>query len=102
MLMRKLASHFVSHWHDYYNYMTIGLRNQVLSTQNTCFHVMALTSCLVCASFIESLIDFCIYDDILDKIQPITDKKLLHFKLSKLGQILNVAKIGFPRPGHNY
>ena len=22
MLMRKLASHFVPHWHDYYNYVT--------------------------------------------------------------------------------
>ena len=53
-----------------------------------------------CASFIESLIDFCIYDDILDKIQPITDKKLLHFKLSKLGQILCVDKTGFLSPSH--
>ena len=35
------------------------------------------------------------YDDILDTIR-ITDKKLLHFKLSKLGQILCVDKTGFP------
>ena len=33
--------------------------------------------------------DFCIYDDILDTRQ-ITDKKSLHFKLSKSGQILCV------------
>ena len=29
----------------------------------------------------------------------ITDKKLLHFELSKSSQILNVGKTGFPRPG---
>ena len=50
-------------------------------------------------NFIEFLMDFCIYDDILDMIQ-ITDKKVLHFKLSKSGQILRVDKICFPRPGH--
>ena len=37
-------------------------------------------------SFIEFLMDLCIYDDILDAIR-IADKKLLHFKLSKSGQI---------------
>ena len=51
-------------------------------------------------SFIEFRMDFWIYDDIVDTI-PITDKKLLHFKLSKLGQILHVDKTYFPRPGHN-
>ena len=35
--------------------------------------------------------DFCIYDENLDTIQ-LTDKKLLHFKLSKSGQILHVDK----------
>ena len=49
-------------------------------------------------SFIEFLMDFCMYDDILRTIL-ITDKKLLHFKLSKLGQVLCVDKTGFPRPG---
>ena len=29
-----------------------------------------------------------------------TDKKLLHFNLSKSGQILHVDKTGFPRPGY--
>ena len=49
--------------------------------------------------FIEFLMDFCIYDDIFVAIW-ITDKKLLHFKLSKSGQILHVDKTGFLR--HNY
>ena len=50
-------------------------------------------------NFIAFLMDLCIYDDILDTIL-ITDKKLLHFKLSKSGQILHVDKTCFPRPGH--
>ena len=52
-------------------------------------------------SFIEFLMDFCTYGhgDIVDTIW-ITDKKLLHFKLSKSGQILRVDKTGFPRPDH--
>ena len=54
-----------------------------------------------CVNFIEFLMDFCICDDILDMIQ-ITDKKLLHFKLSKSGQILRINKTCFPRPGHIY
>ena len=41
--------------------------------------------------------DVCIYDDILDTIQN-TDKKLLHFKLSKSGHILHVDKTGFLGP----
>ena len=43
--------------------------------------------------------DFCIYGEILDTIQ-IIDKKLLHFKLLKSGQILRVDKTCFLRPGH--
>ena len=41
------------------------------------------------------------YDDIkfLDTIWS-TDKRLLHFELSKSDQILRVDKTGFPRPGH--
>ena len=38
------------------------------------------------------------YDDILDTIIRITDKKLLHFKLSNSGQILCVDRTGSPRP----
>ena len=49
-------------------------------------------------SFIEFFMDFCIYDEILNTI-CITDKKLLHFELSKSSQILSVDKTGFPRPG---
>ena len=45
--------------------------------------------------------DFCIYDDTLHTIL-ITDKKLIHFKLSKSGQILHVDKTGFARPSHKY
>ena len=52
-------------------------------------------------NFIEFLMEFCIYDDLLDMMQ-ITDKKLLHFKLSKSGQILRVDKTCFPRPSHIY
>ena len=52
-------------------------------------------------NFIEILIDCCMYDDILDMIQ-MTDKKLLHVKLSKSGQILLVDKTCFPRPDHTY
>ena len=40
-------------------------------------------------NFIEFLMDFCIYDDILDTIHN-TDKTLLHFKHLKSGQILRV------------
>ena len=43
--------------------------------------------------------NFCKYDDILDIMQA-TDKKLLHFKLSKWGQILCVDKTDFPRPSY--
>ena len=49
--------------------------------------------------FIEFLMDFDTYDDILVEIW-ITNKKLLQFKLSKSGQILHIHKTGFPRPGH--
>ena len=52
-------------------------------------------------SFIEFLMDFWIHDEIVDTIR-ITDKKLLHFELSKSGQILHVDKIGFPKPSHIY
>ena len=45
------------------------------------------------------VMDFCIYYDILDTIM-ITDKMLLHFKHSKLGQILHVDKTCFLRPGN--
>ena len=52
---------------------------QALSTQNTLVCIMARISCSVCAiypqsvSFIEFLMDFCTYNDILDTIW-ITEK----------------------------
>ena len=49
-------------------------------------------------NFIEFLMDFGIFDDILDTIDRlITDNKLLHFKLSQLGQILSLNTGGFLR-----
>ena len=87
--------------------MRPGLGKQVLSTQNTLVHVMAHSYLHFCiyypesVSFIEFLMDLCIYDDILDAIW-IADKKLLHFKLSNSGQIIRVDKTCFPRPDHIY
>ena len=48
--------------------------------------------------FIEFLMDFSIYDDMLHN----TDKKLLHLKLSKSGQFLLIEKTGFPSPSHKF
>ena len=63
-----------------------------------CAHVQYPKS----VSFIEFLMDFCICGDIADTYTiQITDKKLLHSKLSESGQILHVDKTSFPRPGHN-
>ena len=56
----------------------------LIYTKYTClYYGMYLSFCVyypTSVSFIEFLMDFCIYDDIVDMI-PITDKKLLHFKL---------------------
>ena len=78
---------------------------QVLSTRNTHVCIMAHNYLLfyMCylksVSFIEFLMDLRIRNDIVDALW-ITDKKLLHFKLLKLDQILNLDKTGFPRPSH--
>ena len=77
----------------------------LIYTKHMClYHRTYLLFC-VCypqsVSFTEFLMDLCIYDDILDAIR-ITDIKLLHFKLSKSGQILHIDKTCFPWPGHNY
>ena len=67
---------------------------------------MGSISCSVCnnyakaVSFIRFHMDFCICDNVLDTIL-IVIKKLLHFKLTKLGQILHVDKIGFSDPVTN-
>ena len=51
------------------------LGKQVLSTQNILVHIMVPISCSICViqNFVEFLINFCIYEEILDVIQ-ITDK----------------------------
>ena len=80
----------------------MGLKKQVLSTQHTLVRIMAPISRSVAIyylksiSFIEFLMDVCIYDDIVDIIHTKL-KKLLYFKLSKSGEILHVDKTGFPR-----
>ena len=63
---------------------------------------MCYLSYIKSVSFIEIPMNFCIYDKI--HITMIKSKKinLLHFKLSKLGQILHVHKTGFLRPTHIY
>ena len=82
--------------------MWLGLGKQVLSTQFTLVHIFLFCMCYPkSVNFIEFPMDFCIYNEILDT-NWITDKKLLHFKLSKLGRILYVDKTGFPRPSHKY
>ena len=58
---------------------------------------MAPISCSVCA--IQNLLLLLNSAHIIDTIW-ITDKKLLHFRLSKLGQILRIDNTGFPRHGH--
>ena len=75
----------------------------LINTKYTCsYYGTYLLFCIYypnSVSFIEFLMDVCIYDDIVDAIQ-ITGKKLLHLKLSKSGQILHVDKTCFPRPSH--
>ena len=62
-------------------------KNQVPSTKNTLICIMTPIFCSVAmcypksVSFIEFLMDFYTYGDIFNTIW-ITDKKLLHFKLS--------------------
>ena len=85
--------------------MTGPAKTGLIYTKYTCsYNSTYLLFCIrypIFVSFIEFLMDLYIYDDILDAIW-IADKKLLHFKFSKLGQILHVDKTSFPRPGHIY
>ena len=78
----------------------------LIYTKYTCSYCGSYLLLCMCypnsVSCIELRMDFCILcDDILDTIQS-TDKKLLHFKLSKSGHILRVDKTCFLRPGHIY
>ena len=79
-----------------------GKTGLIYTKYNCLYYVTYLLFCMrypKSVNFIKFLMDFCMYDDILDTIQ-LTDKKLLHFKLSKSGQILRVDKTCFPRPSH--
>ena len=81
-----------------------GLRKQVLSTK-ILVHIMAPMYCPVYSyypksvSFIEFLMNFCIYDDILNTMQ-ITDKSYYILNSQNEVKILCVDKTGFPRHGH--
>ena len=84
-------------------YMTGPEKTGLIYTKYTClYYGTYLLFCMCYAksvSFIEFLMDFCIHDEILDTLL-VTNKKVLHFKLSKSGQISHVDKTCFPRPGH--
>ena len=83
--------------------MTGPGKTGLIYTKYTCLYYGKYLLFCICypksVSFIEFLMKLCIYDDIFDAIQ-ITDKKLLHFKLSKSSNILHVDKTCFPRPSH--
>ena len=83
--------------------MTGPGKTGLIYTKYTCLYYGTYLLFCMCyqksVNFIEFLMDFYIYDDILDMIL-IPDKKLLHFKLSKSSHILRVDKTCFPRPGH--
>ena len=78
-------------------------KTDLIYTKCAClYYGMYLLFCMCypkSVNFNTFLMDFYIYDDVVDTIHG-TDKKLLHFKLSKSGQILHVDKTCFPRPSH--
>ena len=78
-------------------------KTDLIYTKYACLYFgMYLLFCMCYPKFvncIEFLMNFYIYVDVIDAIHA-TDKKLFHFKLSKLGQILHVNKTCFPRPSH--
>ena len=84
-------------------FVTGSGKTGLIYKQYTCLYYGTYLLFCMCytksVSCIEFLIDFCIYDDFLDTLL-VTSEKLLHFKLSKSGQILYVDKTCFPRPGH--
>ena len=71
-------------------YVTGPGKTGLIYTKYTCLYYGKYLLFCMCypqsVNCIEFFMDYCIYDDILDTIQ-ITDKKLLHFKLSKSGHI---------------
>ena len=86
-------------------YVTGPGKTGLIYTKHTCLYYGIYLLFCMCypesVNFIAFLMDFCIYYVILDTIQ-ITDKNLLHFKLSQSGQILRVDKTCFPRPSYIY
>ena len=99
-------------WHLMFTFsssMVIFVRKQVLSTQNTLVHIMAPISCSVSAMYYSLLVllnfTWWISAYVLWwHFRCNTDyrKRLWHFKLSKLGQMLYVDDTGFLRPNHIY
>ena len=83
--------------------MTGPEKTALIYTKYTCsyygFYILSCMCYTKSVSFMEFLMDCCIYDDILDTILS-TDRTLLCFKFSKLDQILHVDKTGFLRPDH--
>ena len=77
----------------HFMYVTGPGKTGLIYTKCTCLYYGTYLLLCMCypnsAKYIELLMDFCIYDDILDMMQ-ISDKMLLLFKLSKSGQILRV------------
>ena len=91
------------HLEQFAIYVTRPGKTGLIYTKYTCLYYGTYLLFSLCypksVNFIKFLMDFCIYGEILNTIQ-ITDKKSLHFKLSKSGQSLHVDKTCFPRPGH--
>ena len=73
-----------------YIYVTGPGKTGLIYTKYTCLYYATYLLFRMCYSksvnIIAFLMDFCTYDDICDMVH-ITDKKLLHFKLSKSDQI---------------
>ena len=92
-----------AHMHGLTKYVTgSGKRGLIYIKCTYSYYGMYLLFCMSYPksfSFIEFPMDFCMHGDILNTIQ-ITDKRLLHFKLKKSGQILHVDMTCFPRPSH--
>ena len=75
----------------------------LIYTKYTCLYYGTYLLLCMCypksVNFIEFLVELCIHDDIFNVIH-ITNRKLLHFKLSKSGNIIRVDKTCFPKPSH--
>ena len=85
-------------YHNSCVYVTGPGKTGLIYTKYTCLRYGIYLLFCVCygkaVSCIEFLMGFCIYDDIMDTIL-ITDWKLLHVKLSKLGKIYALITLVF-------